>query len=156
NGFINLACELLVENGIPAAAIFRTSQRELPGYFRPTKDWDVVVVWDRQLVVALEFKSQVGSFGNNYNNRTEEALGNATDLWTAYREGTFAPSPRPCLGYFMLCEEARESVRPVGVREPHFRVFEDFRGASYTRRYELLCERMVRERLYDVACLLLS
>lgn len=107
NGFINLACELLVESGIPAAAIYRTSRRELPGYFRPTKDWDVVVVARKQLVIALEFKSQVGpSFGNNYNNRTEEAVGSASDLWTAYREGAFAPSSRPCLGYFMLCEEA--------------------------------------------------
>ncbi len=149
NGFINLTCELLVESGVPAAAIYRASQRELPGYFRPTKDWDVVVVAERQLVLVLEFKSQVGpSFGNNYNNRT--------DLWTAYREGALAPSPRPCLGYFMLCEEAPESTRPVRVQEPHFRVFDEFRDASYARRYELLCQRMVRERLYDVACLILS
>jgi hypothetical protein len=157
NGFINLTCELLVENGIPAAAIYRTSQRELPGYFRPTKDWDVVVVSERQLVTVLEFKSQVGpSFGNNYNNRTEEAVGSASDLWTAYREGGFAPSPRPCLGYFMLCEGAPASTRPVRVQEPHFKVFEEFRDASYAKRYELLCQRMVRERLYDVACLMLS
>lgn len=35
-------------------------------------------------------------------------------------------------------------------------MFEEFRDASYARRYELLCQRMVRERLYDVACLILS
>jgi hypothetical protein len=157
NGFINLTCELLVESGIPAGAIYRTSRRELPGYFRPTKDWDVVVVAQQQLVIALEFKSQVGpSFGNNYNNRTEEAVGSAADLWTAYREGAFAPSPRPCLGYFMVCEEAPASTRPVRVQESHFKVVEEFRNASYAKRYELLCQRMVRERLYDVACLILS
>jgi hypothetical protein len=56
----------------------------------------------------------------------------------------------------MLCEEAPGSTRPVRVQEPHFRVFEEFRDASYAKRYEVLCQRMVRERLYDVACLMLS
>jgi len=55
----------------------------------------------RQAVAAIEFKSQVGSFGNNYNNRTEEAIGSASDIWGAYREGAFKPSARPWLGYLM-------------------------------------------------------
>jgi len=101
-------------------------------------------------------KSQVGSFGNNFNNRTEEAIGNATDLWTAYREGAFAPSPRPWLGYLMLLEDSTGSQKPIGVSEPHFKVFEEFRGTSYSRRYELLLLKLVRERLYDSACLVLS
>jgi hypothetical protein len=46
----------------------------LPGYFRPTKLWDVLVIHDKRLLAAIELKSQVGpSFGNNFNNRTEEA-----------------------------------------------------------------------------------
>jgi hypothetical protein len=101
-------------------------------------------------MASIEFKSQIGSFGNNYNNRTEEALGSATDLWTAYREGAFKESPRPWLGYFMLLEEAPGSITPVGVAEPHFPVFQEFRNASYSRRYELFCQKLVRERLYDV------
>ncbi len=44
----------------------------------------------------------------------------------------------------------------VSVLEPHFSVFPDFKGASYARRYELLCERLVRERLYNAAALLLT
>jgi hypothetical protein len=156
NGFVKLVGELLVENGLADAAIFRKKNVELPGYFRPTKEWDLLVVVDGRLLASIEFKSQVGSFGNNYNNRIEEALGSATDLWTAYREGAFQGSPRPWLGYLMLLEEAPPSMRPVGVAEPHFKVFEEFRGASYTKRYELFCSRLVRERLYDAACLLLS
>jgi len=35
-------------------------------------------------------------------------------------------------------------------------VFPDFREASYARRYELLLTKLVRDRLYDSACLLLS
>lgn len=57
---------------------------ELPGFFRPTKKWDLLVVREGQLLVALEAKSQTGpSFGNNFNNRTEEAIGTGTTLLAA-------------------------------------------------------------------------
>jgi hypothetical protein len=56
----------------------------------------------------------------------------------------------------MLLEEAPASTRPVGSREPHFRVFPEFNQASYARRYEILLTKLVRERLYDAACSLLS
>jgi len=155
--FVELVAEVVRQSGIPDFAIFRDKALELPGYFRPTKEWDLLVVMDRTLIACVEFKSQVGpSFGNNFNNRTEEALGNATDIRTAYREGAFKPSPCPWLGYFMLLEDTPRSTTAVKVSEPHFPVFEEFRGSSYARRYELLCERLVRERLYDAACLVLS
>lgn len=157
DGFIKLVRTLLVEAGIPNAAVFATKMRELPGYYRPDKEWDLIVVADDILLAIIEFKSQVGpSFGNNYNNRTEEALGNATDLWAAFREGAFKPSQRPWLGYLFLLEKAPGSTRPVRVREPHFPVFQEFRDASYAKRYEILLTKLVRERLYDTACLLLS
>lgn len=41
-------------------------------------------------------------------------------------------------------------------REPHFQVFPEFKDASYARRYEILLTKLVRERLYDTACLLMS
>jgi hypothetical protein len=157
DGFIELIHDLLAESGLPEATIFRNSRIELLGYFRPTKEWDLLAVIDGTLLASIEFKSQVGpSFGNNYNNRTEEALGNATDLWAAYREGAFTPSQRPWVGYLMLLEEAPGSTAPVAVAEPHFHVFDEFRGASYAKRYEILCMKLVRERLYDAACLILS
>jgi len=50
-----------------------------------------LVIKNGHLFVAIEAKSQVGpSFGNNFNNRTEEAMGSALDLWTAFREGAFS------------------------------------------------------------------
>ncbi len=109
-----------------------------------------------QFLAGIEFKSQVGSFGNNYNNRTEEAIGSACDLWAAYREGAFKPSARPWLGYMMLLEDAPGSSRPVRAQEPHFKVFPEFKNASYAKRYEILLTKLVRERLYDSACFLLS
>jgi hypothetical protein len=155
-GFCQLIQDLLVNSAIPLDGIYTKDKRELPGFFRPQKQWDLAVVFARQLVAAIEVKSQVGSFGNNFNNRTEEAIGNATDLWTAYREGAFAPSPRPWLGYLMLLEDSPDSRRPVGISEPHFSAFDEFRGTSYAKRYELLLLKLIRERLYDSACLLLS
>ena len=157
DGFLELLGSLIRQAGIPDAAIFRKRAIELPGYFRPTKEWDMLVVVDGQLLVVVEAKSQVGpSFGNNFNNRTEEAIGSALDLWTAYRDGAFGDSPRPWLGYVFLLEECSRSSSPVSVREPHFRVFEEFRGASYARRYELFCRKLVRERHYQAAAFLSS
>ena len=87
DGFIALLRDLIIESGIDEKHISYNAALELPGFFRPTKEWDLLVVRDGQLVVVLEAKSQVGpSFGNNFNNRTEEAMGSALDLWTAYRD----------------------------------------------------------------------
>jgi hypothetical protein len=145
---------VFVDAGFPAESIARSSAVELPGYFRPEKKWDLVVVHDGALAAAIEFKSQVGpSFGNNYNNRSEEAIGNAVDIWTAYREGRFGET-RPWLGYLFLLEEAPKSISPVAVREPYFEIDPVFRDASYKKRYEILCRRLIRERLYDAACFL--
>jgi hypothetical protein len=66
------------------------------------------------------------------------------------------PSQRPWLGYLMLLEETAGSTTPVRVSQPHFPVFQEFRGASYAKRYEILLTKLVRERLYDAACLLMT
>ena len=159
DGFIRLLVSILEEAGLPEHTI-HTKQATLPGYFRPTKEWDLVAVVDGQLLASIEFKSHVGpSYGNNFNNRVEEALGSATDILAAYREGAFKPSQKPWMGWLMLLEDAHGSHgsrHPVRVSEPHFKVFAALKEASYARRYELFCERLVRERLYDSACLLLS
>jgi hypothetical protein len=157
DGFAELIRTLIVDAGVSDTAVHRRTRVELPGYYRAEKKWDLVVVVDGRLFATVEFKAQVGpSFGNNYNNRTEEALGNATDYWAAFREGAFRRSPKPWLGYLMLLEDATGSTRPVSVAEPHFPVFDEFRDASYAKRYEILLTKMVRERLYDAASLILS
>ena len=120
DGFVELVRDFLVECGIERSCVFCNQAVELPGWFRAEKKWDLLVVVKGQLIAAMEFKSQVGSFGNNLNNRTEESLGSATDIWTAYREGAFSLSQRPWLGYVMVLEEVARSLSPVGVKEPHF------------------------------------
>jgi hypothetical protein len=129
----------------------------LPGFFRPTKLWDLLVIHQGELVAAIELKSQVGpSFGNNFNNRTEEAIGTAHDFWTAYREGAFGQQPRPFIGWLMLAEDAPKSRSPVKDVSPNFPVFPEFKGASYLQRYDLLCQKLVQEQLYTTATLLAS
>lgn len=156
-GFIRLLTDLIIEAGVDKECIFQKKRLELPGYFRPTKEWDLLVVQNGQLILALEAKSQVGpSFGNNFNNRTEEAMGSAMDLWTAYREGAFNKTVKPWLGYLFLLEECAASQRPVRVKEPHFEVFPEFKEASYAKRYELFCRKLVRERHYSAATFLAS
>jgi hypothetical protein len=156
NGFVSIVRDLLCDTGLPKAHVYCDKCVEIPGWYRPEKKWDLLVVADGRLLAGIEFKSQVGSFGNNYNNRTEESIGSAVDLWAAYREGAFKPSARPWLGYLMLLEEAPGSIVPVRAREPHFKVFPEFEKASYAKRYEVLLTKLVRERLYDAACFLMS
>lgn len=181
DAFIELVRVVATHCGLPESAV-HTGRRDvvLPGYFRATKNWDVVVIDRRRLLAVFEFKSQVGSFGNNFNNRSEEVIGAAADLWVAHRHGAYRDPPQPLtllveqpgppvlnpeiqsdprppyLGWLMLLEESPGSTRAVRCDEPHYEVFPEFRGASYARRYQLLCERLVQRQLYGGAALLLS
>ena len=83
-------------------------------------------------------------------------MGSALDLWTAFREGAFNGGVQPFLGYFFMLEDCVPSNRPVTVREPHFKVFPEFIGASYMKRYELFCRKLVLERHYTSASFITS
>jgi hypothetical protein len=158
DGFLALVEAIVYANGLVDAKTHRRrALLTLPGFFRPTKLWDMLVINGGRLVAALEFKSQVGpSFGNNFNNRTEEAVGTATDLWTAYRERAFGDTPRPFVGWLMLVEDAPGSRAKVRDTSPHFPVFPEFQGASYAQRYDVLCRKLVQEQLYTTASVLVS
>jgi type II restriction enzyme len=156
DGFLALVLDIIKANGLNHAEMHQNrAMLTLPGYFRPTKLWDLLVIYKGELVAAIELKSQVGpSFGNNFNNRTEEAIGTAHDLWTAYREEAFGKQPRPFVGWLMMVEDASGSRSPVRDSSPHFPVFEEFKGASYLKRYDLLCQRLVQEQLYTTAAVI--
>ena len=157
DGFMRIFTEIIVDSGMDEKYVFGKRLLELPGFFRPTKEWDLVVVKNGHLIAAIEAKSQVGpSFGNNFNNRTEEAMGSALDLWTAFREGAFNGGIQPFLGYFFMLENCDASSRPVKVKEPHFKVFPEFVGASYMKRYEFFCRKLVLERHYTSASFITS
>jgi len=159
DGFVRLIAAIVKDAALPNVEINVTEKkpRTLPGFYRPCKEWDLVVFSDKDLVAVVEVKSQVGSFGNNFNNRVEEALGNATDFWAAYREGAFKPSQKPWLGYLFMLEETTTSMRPTQrVTLKPYNIDAAFQERSYAKRYELVCERLVRDRLYDAACFFTS
>ncbi|MDP2824572.1 MAG: PaeR7I family type II restriction endonuclease [Sulfuritalea sp.] len=158
DGFVALVVDIVRANGLAHAQIHqRRAVLTLPGYFRPTKLWDLLVIHKGNLIATIELKSQVGpSFGNNFNNRTEEAIGTAHDLWTAYREEAFGKQPRPFVGWLMMVEDAPKSRSAVKDTSPHFPVFAEFKNASYLERYDLLCQKLVQEQLYTTAALITS
>lgn len=154
DGFIKLLVQVSKDLGVPEECIY-TKGNSLPGYFRPSKDWDFLIITPKnQLIAVVELKSQVGSFGNNFNNRTEEALGSAVDLWTAFREQGFLQKQPPWLGYIFLVEKTEKSVRPVRLHETHFKLRPEFRNSSYLERYAIFCQKLMQERHYSSTALI--
>ncbi len=151
DGFIELLSRVAMDYGVPEEFI-HTSSNYLPGYFRPSKDWDLLISTPKKgLVCAIELKSQVGSFGNNFNNRTEESLGSSLDLATALAEDTYAFTTVPWVGYLVMIENSPKSTRPVRVQQRIYDVRPEFHGSSYLDRYDIFCKRIMTKRLYNAA-----
>lgn len=156
DAFAGLIEDIVVDAGVPRESVKHDYYATLPGYYRHEKEWDTAVVHDGKLLAVVEYKSQASSFGNNLNNRAEEAIGNNTDILQAYEEGVFSPSPQPFIGYLMLMADNEQSRNVPQVREPNFEVDDEFRNATYIDRMELLCLRMVRQRLVNNAAFILT
>lgn len=118
----------------------------LPGYYRPTKSWDLVVWESDTPIVVVELKSQVGSFGNNANNRVEESLGNPVDLRGAADARLIRG--RPWTGYAYVIEDCPASRRASRERTD-VRVDAAFRDWTYVSRVGILCARMAEMGDYD-------
>ena len=141
DAFSELLKALAIEQGVPEECIF-TRQAYLPGYFRSSKDWDFLIIApNKKLIAAVELKSQIGSYGNNFNNRAEESIGSAVDLWTAFRENQFPGQTAPWIGYLIVVGKDEGSVNPVRNIEPHYPVLPEFKTASYLDRYRVLIYR---------------
>ena len=154
NGFSGLLIEVIRAAGFRDEHIRQGVNVDLPGYYRATKKWDIVVARGGKLCAAIEMKSQVGpSFGNNFNNRSEEAIGSSHDFWVAYREGALG-TQRPWLGYFLLVEEHPKSTSTVKLANAVFEPMPAFHKTSYIDRYAILCQRLVLERNYSSAAFL--
>ncbi|MEU7568909.1 PaeR7I family type II restriction endonuclease [Streptomyces fradiae] len=153
-----LLAKFFLDAGYPASSIRVTKSQglELPGYYRPQKQWDLVVVHQNVLVAAFELKALGGpSYGNNYNNRVEEALGSAVDLRRAALAELY-PREKPWLGYFFIMQDDERSRRPVKTAEGALPADEIWHGTSYQDRFGIFCERLVAEQLYDAACYVTS
>ena len=154
DAFLEFLKRVAMDAGVPSDCIY-LKNNHVPGYYRASKDWDLLIVSPKKnLIAAIELKSQVGSYGNNLNNRTEESLGSSEDFWTAFRENAFSCNQSPWLGYMMVVGKDEESTHVVKVNEPHFFVRKEFKEASYLDRYRILCQRLVLEHKYSAVSLI--
>ena len=155
DGFADLIRKFLIKEASADLEIYENQKLvTLPGHFRPNKKWDIVIMHCGKLLAALELKSLGGpSFGNNFNNRCEEAIGSGADFRTAQREGAFGRGATPFLGFFILIHDAKGSRKILS--EPSvnsaFSCDEVFKSASYQSRMAILCERLMQEGLYSSA-----
>ena len=151
-----LLIEVLVDAGIPAR-MMEVKRRPIPGYFRRDKSWDIVVTIEGRVLAIIELKSIVGNNpGQNFNNRTDEALGQAMDVWTAVERGIIDSPLRPWLGYFMLIEDNDAWNRASAARSAVWPADPIFDGTSAADRTAIFFDRMVRERLLDAACVVMA
>jgi hypothetical protein len=75
DGFIDLFAELTLWAGARPENILRGSQTVLPGLFRPTRQWDLLINRDDQAVCAYMFACQSGPTSAERLDRiTEEAM----------------------------------------------------------------------------------
>jgi hypothetical protein len=155
--FATLIREIVAANGLPESDV-RTAGDDvtIPGYFRATKSWDILVVHRGHLIAAIELKSMGSSFGNNLNNRAEGILGQSVDLMKAHDRRVYRASPRPFLGYCVLLADGPAAHRMHKASSPHFDVLPEFAQASYAQRFAILCRKLVEEELYAEACLMLT
>jgi hypothetical protein len=160
-------------HGLPNAKLLTGRKAQLPGYFRPTKSWDIMIMNNETLIAAVELKSIADSFGKNANNRNEEALGSGVDIKEAFEEDAFEGLTRIFTGYIILVEDCAATQSSVQIQMKHFRAMEDFMlnpeerdekyvrnnngefpaidGVSYMNRFDILCRRLMQKHLYTAA-----
>jgi hypothetical protein len=157
NPVVNLISRFFTDAGYPLESIgVKGRQVVLPSHFRPTKQWDLVVVYKGVLVAAMEMKALGGpSFSKNYNNRMEEALGSSIDLSRASLNGLTGPE-KPWLGYFFLMNDEEGSRRIIKPKTGPFDVEDLWHGRSYQDRFKVTGQRLLDEGLYDAVCYLVS
>lgn len=167
DGFSDMLRYILDLNGISESEIVMGRSAKLPGYFRMSKDWDMVVLkrysdGSQKLLAVIEFKSMHGSVGNNLNNRTEEAVGSSYDLLKAFEHGAFGVS-RPFLGYIYVMSDHVKNKGGLDRKGMLFKPLEEYmefprtkKPANYEERAELFMVKMVQEQLYDKCALIIS
>lgn len=153
NGFAEIMKQVAISVGVPENCIV-TKGSNIPGYYRSSKNWDFLITAPNgKLITLIEFKSQIGSYGNNFNNRCEEAIGSSVDFWTAFRENLFPNQQAPWLGYLMLVGKDPASTCAIRNQGNLFPLLPEFNNASYIDRYHILCRKLVLERNYTAVAL---
>lgn len=150
----------MVEAGYDEKSVFtNVNNVAIPGWFRPRKEWDIAAYEDGVLVAALELKSMSKDFGNNFNNRAEEALGSAEDINYSVRNHVIDLNVLPPgLGYAMVIVDNPDSRKVSNgklkpgtkqVIDYRYPLRGEFRDTDYIHKYAVMGRRLLLERIYQ-------
>jgi type II restriction enzyme len=157
-GFRDMIEDVVHRHGPEGCEVHRgNSACVLPGFFRPTKQWDLLIVFQNRLLAAFELKSLCGpSFEDEADKCCDEAVRSGYDFRKAQGAAIFGPGASPFLGYFLLVEDAPGSREPVKAQSALIPTDKIFHVSSYQHRMRILCERMVEQQLYSCASVLVA
>lgn len=152
--------QMFIDAGLPEADV--TVDSIIPGYYRRSKNWDVVAMHKGHLVGVVELKSQASSPGNNANNRIEEAIGSAVDV-KAVQELTGAfGNLGVWAAWCMTFNRGAENGYPIqltAVQKNRLRfpltdsAFDDM---TYAKQYAKAVERFIAQKVYDAGWMLIT
>lgn len=129
----------------------------IPGYFRRSKNWDVVAMHRGHLVGVVELKSQETSPGNNANNRIEEAIGSAVDAMAVQdltgAFGNLGVWAAWCMTFNAHCESGKPIGRPRGTAS-RFSFDPAFLPMTYASQYATAIERFIAQNIYQAGWML--
>ena len=139
--------ESAIRDTIPNVTILKGRKACVPGYYRPSKNWDIVVKRNSTILAIVELKSLTRAHGNNFNNRVEESLGNVLDVQKYYLS---QKQLSPFIGYLMIMDESESSTKTRRICKEKG-ILEKFKDTGYLRRAQLFCSDIVKDELYDTA-----
>ncbi len=155
-GFHTLVRHVLADNGPPEARVHTQHGLELPGFFMPTRPWDIVVMHEERLVAALGIRSRAArSVENEFVTLGEEALCTGKEMDALCRRQAFGPGLRPWFGWLVLLEDSPALWRTAEGAPTLLQSLPEHRHSSHAERYELLLRKLERDRLFDTCALLL-
>ncbi|KGN28938.1 hypothetical protein N798_16615 [Knoellia flava TL1] len=147
--------QMFIDAGLDSSDV--VLDRAVPGFYRRSKEWDVVAMRKGHLVGVVELKSQESSPGNNANNRLEEAVGSAVDAHTVQDYSGVYGDLGVWAAWCMTFNANCETGAPVGYkfnRAPLFSVDPEFEPMTYASQYEIAVQRFIATNVYNAAWML--
>lgn len=148
---IELISRDMVNMGVKEGTIHTSGNGvKVPGWFRARKRWDIVVSDGHRLMACIELKSISGSYGNNINNRVEEAIGEAVDVRYAIEHDLCGSHSLPALAYVLIVKgDSKSRSIPLSSNNSAFKQDPVFNGTSYVDRFRIMCERLLEENIFE-------
>ncbi|MGH3416358.1 MAG: PaeR7I family type II restriction endonuclease [Actinocrinis sp.] len=148
DGLNKLVVEQIERAGMTGLTFRANKKATVPGYYRPSKAWDLAVLKDDLPLLVVEYKSMYGSEGNNLNNRFDEVFGVAEDVRQAMEHGLL---PQSLLrAYVFVMGMTPKSTASVKIGKVIGKADPEFTDASYLDRAAIMCRRLHETGLYHM------